>query len=461
MKCKSTGCQITKVEATPDALTGRGGLLFILRYLEGIKFFHLIANVLIGVRKNRKAKAVEFILRQIMAKMIDGTDKSISSFDQTKKDGGYAAAIEVEQEELVSSHMVKRFFRKFTGLKYMVYRKVLQELFVWRLVIQQPRIIILDMDTMVLDNDDARKRHGVDVTYKNKRGFQPLQISWEGKIVAALFRRGSAHSNHGQDVFNIMAELVKVVRKRYSRTVPIVLTCDSGFMDEKNFEFFEQQLQIFYICYGKLYESITAYARSATQYRQYRSRHTWWEYVEFGSKLQSWERFRRTIFTRVVNEQRQLLLEFARPNAVLYTNIGIDKHMTEQLIQTGNREYIRADRIIQLAHGRGASELTNRSLKEFMGKEQLPFKLFGMNAAYYYVMVISHFLCECYKEDVAYDVVPLGSYPTTFRRKLIDFAAKVIETGNRIILQVSQGIWAQHKIQIIWNRCTNPIAQLL
>jgi hypothetical protein len=135
--------------------------------------------------------------------------------------------------------------------------------------------------------------------------------------------------------------------------------------------------------------------------------------------------------------------------------------MTEQLIQTGNREYIRADRIIQLAHGRGASELTNRSLKEFMGKEQLPFKLFGMNAAYYYVMVISHFLCECYKEDVAYDVVPLGSYPTTFRRKLIDFAAKVIETGNRIILQVSQGIWAQHKIQIIWNRCTNPIAQLL
>ena len=189
MKCKSTGCQITKVEATPDALTGRGGLIFILRYLEGIKFFHLLANVLIGVRKNRKGKAVEFILRQIMARMIDGTDKSISSFDQTKKDAGYAAAIEVEQEELVSSHMVKRFFRKFTGLKYMLYRKVLQELFVWRLIIQQPRIIILDMDTMILDNDDARKRHGVDVTYKNKRGFQPLQISWEGKIVAALFRR--------------------------------------------------------------------------------------------------------------------------------------------------------------------------------------------------------------------------------------------------------------------------------
>jgi len=39
-------------------------------------------------------------------------------------------------------------------------------------------------------------------------------------------------------------------------------------------------------------------------------------------------------------------------------------------------------------------------VKDFMGREQLPFKLFGMNGAYYYVQVITHFLCECYKEDV-------------------------------------------------------------
>jgi len=47
----------------------------------------------------------------------------------------------------------------------------------------------MDLDTMVLDNDDAKQRHGVDVTYKNKRGFQPLQLTWGGKIVDALFRR--------------------------------------------------------------------------------------------------------------------------------------------------------------------------------------------------------------------------------------------------------------------------------
>ena len=67
-------------------------------------------------------------------------------------------------------------------------------------MVVQPSIIILDIDTMVLDNDGAKKREGVGVTYKNRCGYQPLQISWGNKIVDALFRRNSAHSNHGNEV---------------------------------------------------------------------------------------------------------------------------------------------------------------------------------------------------------------------------------------------------------------------
>jgi hypothetical protein len=36
MKHKSTGKQITAVETTTDKITGRGGITFILRYLEKI-----------------------------------------------------------------------------------------------------------------------------------------------------------------------------------------------------------------------------------------------------------------------------------------------------------------------------------------------------------------------------------------------------------------------------------------
>lgn len=458
MKCKSTGQQITTVEITEDKITGRGGLIFILRYLERSKIFNLIETVLGNISGNKKARSSEFMLRQVMAKMIDGSDNSIKEFDRLKKDEGYAAEIEIGKEDMVSSHMVKRFFRKFTGVKYRIYRKVLQELFVWRLHITQPSVIVLDMDTMVLDNDDAKQRHGVDVTYKKKCGFQPLQITWKGKIVDALFRRGSAHSNHGSDVKHMMREIVKLIRTRYNPDVPIILTTDSGFMDEKNFKYFEDVLKILYICYGKLYDTVKDYVKAADAkaFKIYRKKGRW-EYYEFGSKLKNWERFRRTIFTRLMQEDQQMLLEFVRPDSVLYTNIGMDKSMTKQLVVSGNKKHLGAKKIIELAHGRGTSELTNRSVKDFMVREQLPFKLFGMNAAYYYVQIITHFLCECYKEDVTHDVLPVTSYPRTFRRKLIDFAAKIIGTGNRIILQVSKSIWDGNRIWQIWQRCNDPV----
>ena len=164
MKHKSIGKQITTIETTTDKITGRGGITFILRYLEKIKLFHLVDRLLGDVWGSKKGKGSGFILRQVLAKMIDGSDLTIQGFDRLSKDEGYAAALEVSQEEMLSSHTVKRFFKKFRGSRHKVYRRVLLELFVWRLNIVKPGIIVLDMDTMVLDNDDAQKREGVSVT---------------------------------------------------------------------------------------------------------------------------------------------------------------------------------------------------------------------------------------------------------------------------------------------------------
>jgi hypothetical protein len=459
MKHKSSGKHITAVGTTTDKITGRGGIAFILRYLEKVKLFDLIERLVGDVWGSRKGKGSGFILRQVLAKMIDGSDLTIQGFDRLSTDEGYAAALEMQQEEMLSSHTVKRFFRKFMGTRYKLYRKVVLELFVWRLNIVNPGIIVLDMDTMVMDNDDAQKREGVSVTYKNTRGYQPLQISWEGKIVAAYFRRGSAHSNHGNDVKRIMQEVVELIRKRYRSDVPIIVTSDSGFMDEDNFEYFENELKIHYICYGKQYETVKEAAREARLKggETYKSSHALWEYHDFMSKLDRWAQERRTIYTKLVRTEKQLLLDFARPDSVLYTNIGVNPKMTQQLKATGNREYLKAEKVIALAHGRGKSELTNRSFKEFMGREQLPFKNFGMNGAYYYVLVIAHFLYASYKEDISRDVVPVNSYATTFRRTLIDFAAKVVKEANRIKLLVTQALWDRCKVETLWHLCNNPL----
>ena len=103
-------------------------------------------------------------------------------------------------------------------------------------------------------------------------------------------------------------------------------------------------------------------------------------------------------------------------------------------------------------HQRGADELPLRGLKE-LGSEQLPFKRFAANQAYYYLMWISFFLFETFKEDNLQDILPLRSYATTLRHKLVDFAATVVRSGHEVILKVPQAIMDSLKLELLWTRC--------
>ena len=168
--------------------------------------------------------------------------------------------------------------------------------------------------------------------------------------------------------------------------------------------------------------------------------------------------FRRCIFTTPeIDEQGQLLLSLAKTDQFIYTNIGMDKQLTEQLIAAGGADYVKATKIIELNHSRGAGELTHRSHVDFLTKEQLPFERFGMNRAYYYISVISHFLYEAFKCDVTHDIIPKTCYPTTFRRRLIDFAVKVISSSGQFILKVVQTIYDSLNLETVWERVATPV----
>jgi len=238
--------------------------------------------------------------------------------------------------------------------------------------------------------------------------------------------------------------------------VPIILLTESGFWDDRNFRFFEERLGIHYVCAGKLYDDIKEYVKKLPV-ENYKLHNQSWNYVEFGNRLKSWDNFRRCIFTITETEENgQLNFEFARPDTVLYTNIGQNKKLDEKLIQAGGDEYLEAEKIIELNHRRGKGELVHRSEKEFATKEQFPFEKIGMNRAFYYFMIIAHFLYETYKRDVTHDILPSVSYPTTFRRQVIDFAVKVVSTGGKIILKVTQTVYEKLNIQEIWRRSGAP-----
>lgn len=64
---------------------------------------------------------------------------------------------------------------------------------------------------MILDNDEAAKRHGVKPTYKDVKGFGSLQILWNRKVVDAIFRGGNKHSNAGDTALKMVTELVDLI----------------------------------------------------------------------------------------------------------------------------------------------------------------------------------------------------------------------------------------------------------
>lgn len=447
--------QIKKIEITNDKISGRGGLAFYLRYVEQIGFYRLTEKILGHIHKSGKGLTLYQFIKQMLAYFIDGTYMSIESFNDKKQDKAYSALLENADDQMSSSHQIKRFFRKlmYMNIGNNIYREILHKLFIWRLRIEKPEIIILGVDTMVMDNNDAKKRQGVEPTYKKKKGYQPLHISWSSYLVDILFRPGSSHSNHGTDFTDSVRDIVEVIRKKYNAEVPIIAVCDSGFLDDKAFRCFEEELKIGYVITGKMYDDIKNYIEkiSSEQYKSYKGNGIW-NYIEFGNKLKSWDKFRRTIFTTLESdEDGQMILEFSRPDTILYTNIGQDAEFIEKLKKAGKEEVLTADSIIQLAHQRGKDELIHRSIKELATKEQLPFKQMDMNRAYYYLLAISHFLFESYKRDVTYGVLPIESYPNTFRRQLIDFAVKIVSHGGEIILKVTNEIKERLNIYNLWN----------
>lgn len=451
-------CKITNIGVTNDTLTGRGGMNLFVKYLSSVEIYPLLEDLFGNIRRNNKGLLVWNIFKQIFCWFYDGTSRHLNYFDQLKGDEGYASVIENAQDEMASSHQIKRFFKSFSWVCGGAFRKLLRKMFIWRLRLEKPDVIDLTIDTMVMDNDEAHKRNGVQPTYKKVKGFQPLHAIWKGKIVDAIFRGGKKHSNYGNTVVNMMRDLVHVIRKEYRETVTIIVRLDSGFFDEKILRECDN-LGIGFICTGKMYRGVKGYVgvQPESQWKSYSNRNQEWEYLEFGYRCESWKKFYRAIYTRLSNEGDQRLLDFARPDNVILTNIGVNQ---EVLAKCGTREeerrLVKAVSIIESHHMRGADELPHRGLKDF-GFEELPFKRFVPNSAVYYCMLISFFLFETYKEDVLKEVMPIGSYATTVRRKALDFAAKIIGTGRQLILKVTRAVMDNLQFAVLWQRSQTPI----
>jgi len=437
---------IDAVQPTEDTLSSRGGLSLVTRFLRHGKWLEQIASKFVGLRKSRKGQPVDEVFKQVICFFFDGTRRHLVHFDHLKQDAGYAAVIESEPRQMLSSHAVKRFFMAFRQHHLSKFRELLRRWFIAELCAEKPEMVILGLDSVVLDNDEAIKREGVHPTYRKVKGFEPLQLSWERQVVDVQFRSGSRHSNHGNDALSMIQRAVRAIRAGYREDVPVIVRMDSGFLDQTIFDWCEAE-HVGYICGGKLYEDIKAVAAgmASEHWSRFERPSQVWQYAEWGDRRGSWKRFRRAIFCRPFYEGRQMLMDFARPDTLIYTNLGMggppDAVLGSQLLSAAG--------IISAYHERGSDELVHRAFKDF-GFEQLPFHRFVANAAFYYVMMLSFVLFEIFKKKVCAPVLERTLYAKSLRRRLIDMAAKIVRHGGRIILKVPQAVYEHLNFEQLW-----------
>ena len=229
--------KINRFDTTNDKISGRGGLALVSRYLHESGITKILADRFRFLKKHAKGTPLISLFHQIIIFFFDGTDLHMTQFDQHKDDPGYAGVIETEENLMISSHTAKRFFYSISNVRVWLFRKVLKQLFLWRLEIEQPDMIKIGIDTMVLDNNDADHREGVEPTYKKVKGFQPLQIYWGRYLIDAIFRNGKAHSNHSNHVQRVITDIVKLIRTHYSKDVPgKIIVADQPMLDHQKIE---------------------------------------------------------------------------------------------------------------------------------------------------------------------------------------------------------------------------------
>ncbi|MEA1973583.1 MAG: IS1380 family transposase [Candidatus Cloacimonadota bacterium] len=449
-------CKINNIEATTDCLTARGGLFFLNKYVENTELLSRLEYKFSHIKDSTKGLSVKNYFKQLISFDMDGTKSDLTYFDELKADASYSELLGIKQSEMASSHQIKRMTGKFENSKRHteIYRDILSDIFIHMLISEQPDVVEIGIDTMILDNDDSKLKEGCDPTYKGVKGFQPLQAYWNGMIIDAIFRDGKCHSNHSDHVKKMIKKLVKKIRKSYRKDVPIILKMDSGFLSDENFTYFEEVLKIKYICVGKMYNSIKDYiGELPVNNRKVFSGSHDWEYIEFGNKLGSWSKFRRAVYVQqVTNNMDQIVLDFARSDRIIYTNIGMDVKSDESLYNLNVADYFAPEFIIKQHHARAIDELVNRELKNFMTKEKLPFRAFSSNQVFYFMQVISFSLMRSFQKEIILDDKLKNIRPENFRRVFIDIAGKIVSHAGQKILKLKDSIFEKLKLGNIFER---------
>lgn len=461
--------KINQVEYTDKILTSTAGLLPYSIFLENSGLLDTIFKTLNFSKKSSKGQSFNSILKQILCFMTDGQSHAVSYFDHLQNDPGYAASIELRHSQLISSHTVKRTLRSMSCLvsgsgenqedSFNPFRSFLEKQFQTMLQHHNPDSVVISIDSMVLDNDLARKREGCAPTYKKVAGFHPLHAVWNGYFIDAIWRPGNHHSNHENQAQMMITRLTKVIRDILGSNTSILFRMDSAFYDQTIMKCCEN-LGVQYLIAGRNYgDHIDDVEEvSEDQWKIYDNGHQQWQYCHYKKQRKSWnqERTFYHLFPIINDEDKmQQMMSFGRLVNLVVTNL--EESDLNDFVQGDEKTW--QDVLIGLHHGRGTDELVHRAVKEF-GGERMPFKNYEMNAVWYYLRVLSNNCHVCFDEGVVNAISNVRQYVSTTRRRLFRVAGQIVKRCGTLRLHINRQVGQAIRFQEILELCYKPKIQM-
>jgi len=138
-------------------------------------------------------------------------------------------------------------------------------------------------------------------------------------------------------VKSMLKQVIRLIRSRYSKNVPIIICMDGGFFDQDLFEGLDKQ-DVGFVSNAKKFTwtrkyvgGVLAHENEIKEFWQvYRDGNREYRYLEFGYRCQPWDYFLRAFYVRKSYKlMEQMEFEFAKDETIILTNIGVNPKIFE------------------------------------------------------------------------------------------------------------------------------------
>ncbi len=406
---------INKIEFSARNLTSNAGLLLLLEHASKNGIFDLIDHDLVFENASTNKIKMNHIKTMLCGNFI-GIDK-LERLKLLQSDPLVNEfAISIKEPETVS-----RFLGNFNYKTTQMLREINFKLFRKLLRKSKLKSITLDIDSSVV-NVEGHQEGAVKGYNPKKPGNRcyNIQFAFCDEIKAYLtgyVRSGDTYTANGA------AEMIKEIMAHLKdEGLEITFRMDSGYFDDAILETIES-LGGKYVIKGKGYPTLVAQLTDPSII--FRTGESGRETTEFVTALNTWEKDRRFVASRVLKDEKdRAQLSFLEGEEYDYFFFVTN---TEQS----------SEEVVDFYEKRGNCENYIKEAKYDMAVGHLLLQSFWANEAIFQLMMLTYNLFLLFKMDFAGET-EYRQQIKTFRLKYIFLAGKIIRTARSVVMKLSE-----------------------